>query len=237
MDEKIGVSVVCTVYNHAKYLRECLDGFVSQKTNFLFEVIVHDDASTDSSAEIIREYAEKYPEIIKPIIQVENQYSQGADIIKEFIVPVVRGEYVALCEGDDFWCDSSKLQKQYNALQDHPECFMCTNKVERVCEDGRSQNFYYPAIKVKEGVLSSRNFLETCRGHVFQTSSYFFCAEPWKTFRLNPPEFKQLSDVGDEPYLLFFGHTACRVLVPQQGFPGSSNDKEFTCHAGNLGLF
>lgn len=63
-------------YNHASYIRQCLDGFMMQKTNFSFEVLIHDDASTDGTQEIIREYVKKYPDVIKPIYQVENQYSK-----------------------------------------------------------------------------------------------------------------------------------------------------------------
>ena len=91
----IKVSISCTVYNHEKYLKKALDGFVNQKTSFDYEVIIHDDASTDSSAKIIREYEQKYPNLIKPIYQKENQYSKGVNIIDEFIVPKIQGEYIA----------------------------------------------------------------------------------------------------------------------------------------------
>jgi glycosyltransferase involved in cell wall biosynthesis len=104
MDE-IMVSVSCCAYNHEKYIRKCLDGFVRQKTNFKFEVIVHDDASTDNTAEIIREYEKLYPNIIKPIYQKENQYSQGISIKKQYMLPKLQGKYIATCEGDDWWID------------------------------------------------------------------------------------------------------------------------------------
>ena len=76
-NEPLMVTILCLVYNHESYIRQCLEGFVMQKTNFRFEAIVHDDASTDGTAAIIREYAEKYPDIIKPIFETENQYSKG----------------------------------------------------------------------------------------------------------------------------------------------------------------
>lgn len=90
--EEIAVSVLCLVYNHEKYLRKCLDGFVNQKTNFKFEVIINDDASTDKSADIIREYEEKYPDIIKPIYQTENQYSKGVKLSAVYQYPRVKGK-------------------------------------------------------------------------------------------------------------------------------------------------
>lgn len=114
------VTIRCLVYNHEPYLRQCLDGFVMQKTNFPFEAIVHDDASTDRSAEIIREYAEKYPDIIKPIFETENQYSKRNGSIRRIMNEHTRGKYVALCEGDDYWIDPLKLQKQVDFLESHP---------------------------------------------------------------------------------------------------------------------
>ena len=89
---EILLSIVCTAYNHEKFIRQCLEGFVMQKTNFMFEVIINDDASTDGTADIIKEYHEKYPEIIKPIFQTENQFSQGKSISKTFIYPRIKGK-------------------------------------------------------------------------------------------------------------------------------------------------
>ncbi len=122
------VSICVLVYNHASYLRECFEGFVMQKTDFAFEVLVHDDASTDNSAEIIHEYTEKYPQIFKPIYQTENQYSKGVDIWALYLFPNVRGKYIALCDGDDYWTDPLKLQKQVDFLEANPEYVMCSHR-------------------------------------------------------------------------------------------------------------
>ena len=81
MERQVKVSVYCLAYNHEKYIGRALEGFVQQKTSFPFEVIVHDDASTDGTAAVIRAYAEKYPEIIRPVFQKVNQHSQGVDIV------------------------------------------------------------------------------------------------------------------------------------------------------------
>ena len=121
MADGIKVSVICLAYNHEKYIRKCLDGFVMQKTNFKFEALVHDDASTDKTAEIIREYEEKYPDIIKPVYQTENQHSKKISIFTTFLAPNARGEYLAWCEGDDCWTDPGKLQKQVDFLDAHPD--------------------------------------------------------------------------------------------------------------------
>ena len=124
-DEKPLVSIKCLVYNHEPYLRQCLDGFVMQKTNFRFEAVVHDDASTDGSAAIIREYAAKYPDIIKPIYETENQHSKHDGSLGRIVNSALRGKYVALCEGDDYWIDPMKLQKQVDFLEAHPDYLLC----------------------------------------------------------------------------------------------------------------
>lgn len=121
-DDSIMLTIHCLVYNHESYIRQCLDGFVKQKTNFLFEAIVHDDASTDHSVDIIREYAQKYPNIIKPIFETENQYSKQNGSIRKVLDVHTKGKYVAKCEGDDYWIDPYKLQKQVDFLESHPEC-------------------------------------------------------------------------------------------------------------------
>ena len=123
-ENKILVSIKCAVYNHEPYLRQCLDGFVMQKTNFRFEAIVHDDASTDGSAAIIREYAEKYPDIIKPIYETENQYSKHDGSVDRIMDAVCKGKYIAICEGDDYWIDPLKLQKQVDMLNSDSSIMM-----------------------------------------------------------------------------------------------------------------
>lgn len=123
-NSKILVAIQCLVYNHEPYLHECLDGFVMQKTNFSFVAIVHDDKSTDNSAGIIREYSEKYPNIIKPIYETKNQYSKHDGSISRIMknaLDSTGAKYIALCEGDDYWTDPFKLQKQVDFMESHPE--------------------------------------------------------------------------------------------------------------------
>jgi glycosyltransferase involved in cell wall biosynthesis len=115
------VSICCLTYNHAPYIRDAIEGFLMQKTNFPIEILIHDDASTDGTADIIREYEAQYPDIIKPIYQTENQYSKGINPYPAFVYPLARGKYIALCEGDDYWIDPYKLQKQVDFLEANPE--------------------------------------------------------------------------------------------------------------------
>ncbi len=115
------VSIWCITYNHEPYIRQCLEGFVMQETNFRFEAIVHDDASTDNTAAIIREYVERYPDIIKPIFETENQYSKDNAFLQKIMGNVCKGKYIAYCEGDDYWTDPYKLQKQVDFLENNSE--------------------------------------------------------------------------------------------------------------------
>ncbi len=113
------VAIKCMTYNHGLYIGQCLEGFVMQETNFPFLAIVHDDASTDNTAEIIREYAERYPDIIKPIYESENQYSKHDGSIRKIMENAIPDsvKYIALCEGDDYWTDPNKLQLQVDFLE------------------------------------------------------------------------------------------------------------------------
>lgn len=108
------ISICCITYNHESYIEDALEGFLIQKTDFSFEILIHDDASTDDTAGIIRDYEKKYPRIIKPIYQTDNQYSKNTrqSINGKFNIPRAKGEYLMFCEGDDYWNSSFKIQHQ-----------------------------------------------------------------------------------------------------------------------------
>ena len=129
------VAIKCLVFNHEPYLRDCLEGFAMQQTDFQFVAIVHDDASTDHSADIIREYAAKYPDIILPIYETENQYSKqdgSLGRIMNAAIDATGAKYIALCEGDDYWTDPHKLQKQVDFLEIHPDYDMVCTRFSRL---------------------------------------------------------------------------------------------------------
>ena len=111
------VNVMCLTYNHEKYIEDALQGFLIQKTDFPFEVLIHEDASTDKTAEIIRKYEKLYPNIIKPVYQTENQWTKDKEVIRKAQYDRVKGKYLAYCEGDDYWTDPYKLQKQVDLME------------------------------------------------------------------------------------------------------------------------
>lgn len=112
----IKVSVYCLAYNHERFIAQTIESILSQKTCFDFQLIIHDDASSDKTAAIVAEYSKKYPKLIVPIFQKENQYSQGISIVQNYIYPKIQGDYIAICEGDDYWSNDNKLQLQYDFL-------------------------------------------------------------------------------------------------------------------------
>jgi glycosyltransferase involved in cell wall biosynthesis len=129
------VSICCITYNHESFIRDAIEGFLMQKTEFLIEIVIHDDASTDNTAEIIKEYAEKYPSLFVPIYQYRNQFSQGIKPLPNFVFPAARGKYIALCDGDDYWTDPFKLQKQVDFLESNPEVGLVFTKAKEMKKD------------------------------------------------------------------------------------------------------
>lgn len=129
------VSIICIAYNHEKYIRQALDGFIKQKTSFKYEIIVHDDASSDGTASIIAEYEKRYPDRIRAILQTENQHSKGVPLTHNMI-KLATGKYIAFCEGDDFWTDENKLSKQVKVMEEHNECVACCHNEIVIKEDG-----------------------------------------------------------------------------------------------------
>ncbi|MDV6328049.1 glycosyltransferase family 2 protein [Idiomarina sp. Sol25] len=130
------VTISCTAFNHGKFIEDTIKGFLIQQTNFPFEVIIHDDASVDNTRDIIEEYRERYPKIIKPIYQKNNVYSKGLRPAN-FIKKQAKGKYIAVCEGDDFWLDSEKLQKQVCFLEKKPDYVVSCHDAIVVDSDGK----------------------------------------------------------------------------------------------------
>lgn len=138
MENKKILAVKCLAYNHEKTIKQTLDGIIMQKTDYPFDVIIHDDASTDSTADIIRDYERKYPNLIKPIYEIENQYSKGNGILSNIVENALKGyKYVALCEGDDYWINKNKIQKQIDFLENNSEYSMCCTDAVVITPEGK----------------------------------------------------------------------------------------------------
>lgn len=167
MNEDIKLSIVCITYNHERFIRDCLEGFVMQKTNFPFEILINDDASMDKTADIIREYETKYPDLFRCVYQTENQWGKK-NPFTDILFPMVRGKYVALNEGDDYWTDENKLQKQVDFMETHSDFSVCFHPVTVHWEDNSEPDSVFPSAKERFykteltlDDLLKRNFIQT----------------------------------------------------------------------------
>lgn len=194
--QEIMVSICCITYNQESYIRDALEGFLKQETDFAYEVLIHDDASTDRTGEIIREYAERYPDVIRPILQTENQYSKGfTNISGTFNFPRARGRYIAMCEGDDYWTNEKKLQFQVDYMESHEDCALCFHSaqvdvLERAITE-RSMRPYHGSRRVSpEEIIGKRSG--------YPTASLLFRTEMVREL----PEFYVNAPIADIPLQL-----------------------------------
>ncbi|MBI1240983.1 MAG: glycosyltransferase [Nostoc sp. RI_552] len=161
------LSICCITYNHENFIRQALDGFLMQQTNFPIEIIIHDDASTDNTANIIREYQGKHPHLIKTILQRENQYSQGKKVFP-ITFKEAQGKYIALCEGDDYWTDPLKLQKQVDFLEANPDFAICFHQV-KIWEEGELKDDYITRVPSEVSTI-----VDLAKGNYIHTPSCVF---------------------------------------------------------------
>ena len=194
--DRIKVSVLTTAYNHSPYISECIESILCQKTDFPFELIIHDDASTDGTTEIIKKYAEKYPDRMTAVFQKDNQYSRGTDVYS-LMMPYVHGQYLAICEGDDFWCDENKLQSQVEWMETHPEYSACVHNTRRIDLRKGEDKIWYSSDGDRD-IL----FEELLRGGsaCFHTSSVLWRADVKIT-----EEMKEIRSFGDYSLALCLG--------------------------------
>lgn len=142
------VSIVCLTFNQERYIKDALESFLMQQTDFEFEILINDDASTDGTTKILREYEKKYPNVIKVVYQNDNLYSKGfRNFIPRFLLPISSGEYIAVCEGDDYWTDPKKLQKQVDFMDAHKEYALCFHKTQVKYEKNPEKDFLFPDVE------------------------------------------------------------------------------------------
>lgn len=166
-DGDIMVSIWCSTYNHARYIKDALDGFLAQMTTFRYEVFIHDDASTDGTSEIVRNYMNKYPQIIRAVIEKENIWEnpKRSEIHLNYEKKYTKGKYIAFCDGDDYWIDCYKLQMQVNYMESHPECSLCLhNGLWLDCRNG-SMWAGNPYSGLDDRDLSPEEVIMLYRGH------------------------------------------------------------------------
>lgn len=161
------VSICCATYNHEAYIEDAICGFLAQETNFPFEVIIRDDASEDGTTAIVKQYAARYPNIVKAVINPENEFRKG--IRPSQIWPkLASGKYLAICEGDDFWTSPHKLQKQVELLERHPEAVMSV----ALTDFFRQEDGVVERVRTTTASSSELIYFEELQGLYFHTSTY-----------------------------------------------------------------
>jgi len=202
------ISVCLITYNQAKYIKKCLDSIVSQKVSVPWEVLVHDDMSTDGTLEIIKEYANRYPELIRIMPETKNRFSTGMKaIIVELMLKECKGRYASFIEGDDCFCDDEKLTKQYTVITSNEKTGMCVAKTQIMTEDGERISEYMPSAKIKEGRISGDSIIEDiCKKdtHYFHLSTMFVDLSYIREYLDNPPEFLTTSYIDDRSLMMFY---------------------------------
>ena len=162
MNNKPTVSIVSISYNHEPYISAALDGFIAQVTDFDFEIIIADDASTDNTAKIIKQYAKARPDIFRTILRQKN-----VGVVANLVgaMRAAKGKYLAICEGDDFWTDPLKLQRQVDFMDSHPQSAICFHPVQVIFQGQQKPGYIYPPLShgndFSLAALLRENFIQT----------------------------------------------------------------------------
>ncbi|ANU27612.1 glycosyltransferase family 2 protein [Planococcus versutus] len=219
------VSIVCTSYNHGDYLADAIDSFLMQKTDFEIEILLYDDASTDHGPQVIKQYASDYPSLIKPIYETQNQYSQGVRV-ELFNHNRAKGKYIAVCEGDDYWTDPYKLQKQVDYMEAHPACSMTVHAADRVYSD--KKKVLSTVRPEKEDIILPIERVIEGGGDLVATNSMVYSKEKVAVL----PPFYLNAVVGDYPLAILAAlHGTVNYLDENMsayrvGVPGSWTNRE-----------
>lgn len=153
-DETILVSIVCISFNHEKYIRAAIDSFLNQDVDFTYEIVLHDDCSRDDTRKIITEYKTRYPELITTVFEKRNAYNQGKSPLV-IGISYARGKYIAVCDGDDYWISTNKLQKQVNYMESNPECtFLFSNGLFLDSETNKTGKRILPMNRRERNILN-----------------------------------------------------------------------------------
>ena len=173
------ISVAVVTYNHEKFIEKTISSILSQKTEYQFEVIIGDDLSTDNTRKIIDDFVLQYPDLIKPIYQDENI---GANANFVSVLNKCKGKYIAICEGDDYWTDQNKLQRQVDFLEENPDCTTCHHNVKVLNEETDEEEVYNNfnrSHKYSINELLKENTIATCsvmfrNGNIHNLPSWYY---------------------------------------------------------------
>jgi len=201
--ETVKLSICSITFNHGAYIRKCLDGFLEQVCDFRVEIIIHDDASTDGTADVLLEYAERYPSIIRPIFQQNNQFSKGVNPYYSYVFPSAKGEYIAICDGDDYWDDPQKLATQVAYLEKNPDVAITYGPVKAIVNEVVNEDY-------KNGLERDLSAAELKRGLPINTLTACFR----NIFQDGPPVFLRSAPMGDMTVWAALGYHGRGKFLP-----------------------
>ena len=196
--ERVTVSICTITFNHAAFIVQCIEAFLNQRCDFKVEIVIYDDASTDGTANILREYAEKFPTIIKPILSEQNLFSLGVNPYYAFVFPAACGKFIAICDGDDYWTDPEKLAKQVQVLQSDPSVAITYGRMFADVGDGKTVAF-------SAGLERDTTPEELKSSAAINTATTCFR----NPFLKAPPPFLLHSPIGDQTVWAIVGGMGC----------------------------
>lgn len=194
------ISILCITFNQIDYIRDAIDSFLAQEVDEDLEILVNDDCSTDGTTDILLEYQRQHPSVFRVVTHEENQFSKGASPMGEFLVPLARGEFIAMCEGDDYWTDAKKLAKQLEVMRDNPGIAACVHANENV-QASTKRRLSTVRYSDHDTMISAEDVIS--HSQCYATNSLFVRSDAMKAYRSSP--FGSLKTDGDHKMLVFFG--------------------------------
>lgn len=220
MEQTPLVTVIIPTHDHAPFLSRAVESVLAQKTTFPFDILLHDDASTDGTADIARDYAARYPERIRLIAQTVNQYRTDKKIQTHILYPRITAKYTAICDGDDLWTDDGKLQLQVDYLERHPDCTLCICGADKIDVNGRVIGAAAPysddcVVKLEDMIRAGGEF---CSSNTIVAPTALLNSQP---------DFCELTEVEDIPVHMWCAvngyawYFAKRMAAYRYAVPGS----------------
>lgn len=202
------VSVLCITFNHAGFIQRTLEGYLAQRTSFPYEVVVHDDASPDGTASIVRAVEERHPNVVRGIYQTENQFTKERGKVTRTVFAAARGKYIAFCEGDDHWIDPQKLQKQVDVLEADPTAVGCFTNAFNERDGERTPFFGSGYSRIPDARVTERDIV---LGQGIPTCTLVFRAEAL----LPLPTELAVSPVGDTILFTHLARAGDLIYIPE----------------------
>ncbi|MEZ9835254.1 glycosyltransferase [Vibrio breoganii] len=206
--DKVYVSCVCITFNQRQFIEQTIQGFLAQITDYRFEIVVHDDASTDSTRELLELYKSRYPGIIKLVLQDKNQHTLGKKITP-IAISKAKGDYIALCEGDDYWISENKIQSQISLLKPNKDISLVHTKCYK-------EYFLNSTISESEVPKLKNDFESLLIRNGIQTPTTMFRRTEYNEYQKIFGDTSQNWKFGDLPFWLYLSTVGKIILLEEK---------------------